>query len=74
MHRYAKYQLLADCFHCKAIVDELGQFVNNVALSYDEGCVLAGCLDSTIRLLDMFALSSTTKLYVLLATTCFVSV
>lgn len=36
----------------REIVDDLGQSVNSVALSYDEGCILASCLDSTIRLLD----------------------
>jgi hypothetical protein len=36
----------------REVVDELGQAVNSVALSNDENCVLASCLDSTIRLLD----------------------
>lgn len=47
---------------CREIVDDLGQSVNSVALSYDEGCILASCLDSTIRLLDRFPLSSSLKL------------
>ena len=53
---------LSDRFYFREIIDDLGQAVNSVALSYDEGCVLASCLDSTVRLLDRFALSSTLKL------------
>ncbi|KAK9096408.1 hypothetical protein Sjap_021905 [Stephania japonica] len=36
----------------REISDNLGQPVNCVSLSNDGNCVLAGCLDSTLRLLD----------------------
>ncbi|KAL3818815.1 hypothetical protein ACJIZ3_004720 [Penstemon smallii] len=36
----------------REISDDLGQPVNCISLSNDGNCVLAGCLDSTIRLLD----------------------
>lgn len=32
--------------------DNLGQPVNCISISNDGNCVLAGCLDSTLRLLD----------------------
>ncbi|CAH8323205.1 unnamed protein product [Eruca vesicaria subsp. sativa] len=32
--------------------DNLGQLVNFISISNDGNCVLAGCLDSTLRLLD----------------------
>lgn len=37
---------------CREISDHLGQPVNCISLSNDENCVLANCLDSTLRLLD----------------------
>ncbi|CAA6663787.1 unnamed protein product [Spirodela intermedia] len=36
----------------RELVDDLGQPVNCISLSNDGNCVLAGCLDSTLRLLD----------------------
>ncbi|XP_042388217.1 WD repeat domain-containing protein 83-like isoform X2 [Zingiber officinale] len=36
----------------REIVDSLGPAVNCISLSNDSNCVLANCLDSTIRLLD----------------------
>ncbi|XP_031474251.1 uncharacterized protein LOC116246487 [Nymphaea colorata] len=36
----------------REIVDELGQPVNCIAVSNDGNCVLASCLDSSLRLLD----------------------
>ncbi|CAM6099202.1 unnamed protein product [Calypogeia fissa] len=36
----------------RQIVDDLGHSVTSVSLSNDGNCTLAGCLDSTLRLLD----------------------
>lgn len=36
----------------REISDNLGQPVNCIALSNDGNCILASCLDSTLRLLD----------------------
>ncbi|KAJ7287919.1 hypothetical protein O6H91_11G021900 [Diphasiastrum complanatum] len=36
----------------KEVIDQLWQPVNSIALSNDGKCILAGCLDSTLRLLD----------------------
>lgn len=36
----------------REISDDLGQPVNCISLSNDGNCVLASCLDSTLRLLD----------------------
>ncbi|XP_057851224.1 uncharacterized protein LOC131061516 isoform X3 [Cryptomeria japonica] len=36
----------------REIVDHLGQSVNCISVSNDNNCILASCLDSTIRLLD----------------------
>ncbi|KAH9325928.1 hypothetical protein KI387_006106, partial [Taxus chinensis] len=36
----------------REIVDHLGQSVNCISISNDNNCILVGCLDSTIRLLD----------------------
>lgn len=38
----------------REISDDLGQPVNCISLSNDGNCVLAGCLDSTLRLLDRY--------------------
>eukprot|EP01018_Ginkgo_biloba_P018607 Gb_17555 [translate_table: standard] len=36
----------------REIVDDLGQSVNCISTSNDNNCILASCLDSTLRLLD----------------------
>lgn len=36
--------------------DSLGQPVNCISMSNDGNCILAGCLDSTLRLLDRYVL------------------
>lgn len=38
----------------REISDNLGQPVNCISLSNDGNCVLASCLDSTLRLLDRY--------------------
>lgn len=38
----------------REISDKLGQPVNCVSMSNDDNCILAGCLDSTLRLLDRY--------------------
>jgi len=38
----------------REISDNLGQPVNCVSMSNDGNCILAGCLDSTLRLLDRY--------------------
>lgn len=38
----------------REISDNLGQPVNCISMSNDGNCVLAGCLDSTLRLLDRY--------------------
>lgn len=40
------------CFICREISDDLGQPVNCISMSNDGNCILASCLDSTLRLLD----------------------
>lgn len=42
----------------REVSDDFGQPVNCITLSNDGNCILASCLDSTLRLLDRFALSS----------------
>ncbi|KAG5534120.1 hypothetical protein RHGRI_022307 [Rhododendron griersonianum] len=42
----------------REISDDLGQPVNCIALSNDGNCILASCLDSTLRLLDRLFLFS----------------
>ena len=38
----------------RELSDYLGQPVNCISLSNDGNCVLASCLDSTLRLLDRY--------------------
>lgn len=38
--------------YCREISDDLGQPVNCISMSNDGNCILASCLDSTLRLLD----------------------
>ena len=38
----------------REVSDNLGQPVNCVSMSNDGNCILAGCLDSTLRLLDRY--------------------
>lgn len=42
----------------REISDNLGQPVNCISLSNDSNCILASCLDSTLRLLDRYTSSS----------------
>ena len=55
--------VLSDCYHsindvgllrylCREISDNLGHPVNCISMSNDGNCILASCLDSTLRLLD----------------------
>lgn len=54
-------KLNLDLMH-REIVDELGQPVTNIALSQDGNCLLAGCLDSTLRLLDRLVANCSERL------------
>jgi WD40 repeat protein len=38
----------------REISDSFGQPVNCISMSNDGNCILAGCLDSTVRLLDRY--------------------
>ncbi|KAH7332497.1 hypothetical protein KP509_20G090900 [Ceratopteris richardii] len=39
----------------REIVDNLGQSITSIFLSNDKKCILAGCLDSTLRLIERFS-------------------
>lgn len=41
----------------REISDDLGQPVNCISMSNDGNCILASCLDSTLRLLDRYILN-----------------
>lgn len=40
----------------REFVDNLGQSVTSIYLSNDNKCILAGCLDSTLRLIERFSM------------------
>lgn len=53
---YVHYEILLSLsiLFTREISDSLGQPVNCISMSNDGNCVLAGCLDSTVRLLDRY--------------------
>lgn len=53
---YLLYEILLmlSFLSTREISDNLGQPVNCVSMSNDGNCILAGCLDSTLRLLDRY--------------------
>lgn len=44
--------MVCSALKCREISDDLGQPVNCISMSNDGKCILASCLDSTLRLLD----------------------
>ena len=44
--------LFVNPLNFREISDDLGQPVNCISMSNDGNCILASCLDSTLRLLD----------------------
>ena len=54
-------------------VDLLGQPVTSTFLSHDQKCILAGCLDSTIRLLERWEVFDVNILMILLTFECVLS-
>lgn len=49
-----KFLLMFYFLFIRETSDNLGQPVNCVSMSNDGNCILAGCLDSTLRLLDRY--------------------
>ena len=53
---FLKKKVKFDLIFFREISDNLGQPVNCITLSNDGNCILASCLDSTLRLLDRLIL------------------
>lgn len=47
----------------REISEDLGQPVNCISMSNDGNCILAGCLDSTVRLLDRYVWKQFGEIY-----------